>query len=183
MPNGSSHIVITSSPAIPAATPDAATITIRRAARGYLLEAALWLPQPREAVFPFFADAGNLDRITPPSLRFRILEPRPAEMAEGALIDYRIRIRGIGIRWRTEITGWEPPVRFTDSQLRGPYRWWEHEHRFEEMGGGTLCTDRVSYGVPGGALIHGLFVQRDVLRIFRYRQERLRELFPPLPAG
>ncbi|MCG3149796.1 MAG: hypothetical protein PCFJNLEI_03261 [Verrucomicrobiae bacterium] len=137
-----------------------------------------WVPRPVAEVFSFFADAGNLDRLTPAWLRFEILTPRPIEMKAGALIDYRLRLRGWPIRWRTRINEWLPPVRFVDEQVRGPYRLWHHTHTFVERDGGTLVGDRVRYAVPGGAVVNALFVRRDVAKIFAYRQQKLAELFP-----
>jgi ligand-binding SRPBCC domain-containing protein len=142
----------------------------------HTFHAELWLPRPRPEVFAFFADARNLEAITPPWVKFEVLTPAPIEMRAGTLIDYRLRVHGFPIRWRTEITLWEPPFRFADTQLRGPYRRWVHTHRFEEKDGGTLCLDDVSYAVPGGALIERLFVRRDVERIFAYRQETMKRL-------
>ncbi|MFZ5787076.1 MAG: SRPBCC family protein, partial [Acidobacteriota bacterium] len=138
-----------------------------------LLTSELVLPRPREEVFPFFADARNLERITPPWLRFRILTPGPIGMREGALIDYRLRIHGVPVRWRTRIAAWEPPFRFVDEQVRGPYRSWVHEHLFDAVDGGTLCRDRVEYAVPGGAVVARLLVRPDTERIFAYRREVL----------
>jgi ligand-binding SRPBCC domain-containing protein len=135
------------------------------------------VPRPRPEVFAFFAEAGNLQELTPPFLGFEILTPRPIEMRPGALIDHRIRLRGIPLRWRTEITTWEPPRRFVDEQLRGPYRLWIHEHTFEEDGDGTAVSDFVRYAVPFGALANRLLVARDVRKIFEYRERRLREIF------
>jgi ligand-binding SRPBCC domain-containing protein len=149
----------------------------------YALHAELWLPHPREAVFRFFADAHNLESITPPWLKFEVLTPAPILMGAGTLIDYRIRVRGLPVRWRTEIAVWEPPHRFVDIQLRGPYTLWHHTHAFEERDGGTLCTDRVRYRPRGGALINWLFVRREVMRIFKYRQERLVEIFKRRDGG
>ena len=143
----------------------------------FTLQTELWLPRPRDEVFAFFADARNLETLTPPWLKFEVLTPTPIEMRPGTLIDYRIRVHGFPIRWRTEITAWDPPRRFVDVQLRGPYTLWHHAHTFEERDGGTLCLDRVRYRPRGGALINWLFVRRDVERIFQYRQQRLRELF------
>jgi ligand-binding SRPBCC domain-containing protein len=137
----------------------------------------LWLPHPRDRVFAFFSDARNLEALTPPWLRFEVLTPDPIVMRPGTLIDYRIRIHGLPVRWRTEITGWNPPHEFTDVQLKGPYRWWRHTHTFEERDGGTLCLDRVSYYPPGGGLMDRLWVRNDVKRIFQYRQQRLQEIF------
>ena len=142
-------------------------------------ESELWLPRPREEVFAFFSDPRNLDAITPPWVGFRIVTPGPIEMKAGALIDYKLRIRGFPIRWRTKITEWEPPVRFVDEQLRGPYRLWIHEHEFEPREGGTLVRDRVRYAVAFDFLVHEILVRRDVARIFAYRTEKLRERFGP----
>lgn len=144
----------------------------------FTLTAMQWLSRPVGEVFLFFADAGNLDVITPPWLRFEILTPRPIAMQVGARIDYRLRLRGLPVRWQSEITAWEPPQRFVDEQRRGPYRAWIHEHTFAERDGGTLIGDHVRYAVPGGWLADRLFVRRDVANIFAYRQEKLRELFP-----
>lgn len=140
--------------------------------------AELWLPYPREEVFAFFSDAANLQKITPPWLSFEIVTPTPVAMHPGALIDYRLRVRGIPLRWRSEITEWHPPERFVDEQRRGPYRQWHHEHEFFEKDGGTLATDRVLYAVPFDWLTHRFLVRPDVERIFAYRQEKLRERFP-----
>lgn len=137
----------------------------------------IWLPRPRTEVFPFFADARNLAVITPPWVRFETLTPTPIDMRPGALIDYRIRLHGFPMRWRTEIETWEPPFRFTDRQLRGPYRLWHHTHTFEERDGGTLCRDEVRYAVWGGALVERFFVRGDIRRIFAFRREKLTELF------
>jgi ligand-binding SRPBCC domain-containing protein len=145
--------------------------------RQFLFASEIWLPRTLTEVFPFFADAGNLDLLTPPWLRFEILTPPPIEMKVGALIDYRLRLRRWPIRWRTRITEWQPPVRFVDEQLRGPYRQWIHEHTFAERDGGTLVGDRVRYAVPGGALVNALFVRRDIERIFAHRRSKLQEVF------
>ncbi|MDY7110365.1 MAG: SRPBCC family protein [Planctomycetota bacterium] len=153
-------------------------VTIRRQERGYLLECEQRLPAPRDEVFPFFAEAGNLETITPPHLRFRIVTPLPIRMEEGALIDYRLTLRGLPLRWRSEITAWAPPERFTDEQRRGPYRFWIHEHIFEEDGDGTLVKDRVRYDVPGGAMVNRVFVAGDLRRIFRFRARKLETIFP-----
>lgn len=133
----------------------------------------LWLPRRRDEVFPFFSEARNLEIITPPWLNFEVLTPEPSMMRAGTLIDYRIRVHGIPIRWRTEIAEWHPPHLFVDVQLRGPYTLWHHTHQFEEDNGGTLCIDDVRYRPRGGAFVNWLFVRRDVKRIFAFRNERL----------
>ena len=135
--------------------------------------------RPLEEVFDFFAAAENLERITPPWLRFRALTPTPVEMRVGARIDYRIRLHGIPVLWQTEITAWEPPYRFVDEQKRGPYRLWVHEHVFTREGDGTRVEDNVTYAVPGGAIVRRLFVQPELDRIFGYRRGVLEvEVFP-----
>lgn len=143
----------------------------------FLFETELWLPRPRSEVFSFFSDAHNLETITPPWLKFEVLTPRPIPMRSGTLIDYRIRIHGIPVRWRTSIAAWQPPFQFADEQLQGPYKLWHHTHTFEEHDGGTLCTDRVRYYPCGGALINRFFVRRDIEKIFDYRRLKLVEFF------
>lgn len=143
----------------------------------YLLETELWLPRPIGEVFAFFADAVQLETITPPFLQFRVETPQPIDVREGTLIDYRLRLHGIPVRWRSKISVWEPPHRFVDEQVRGPYRKWHHEHTFRESNGGTLVGDRVEYALPGGPLVHALFVRRDLERIFAFREKTLRQIF------
>jgi ligand-binding SRPBCC domain-containing protein len=133
------------------------------------------VPLGLDETFAFFADAGNLERLTPPWLAFTILTPRPIAMGEGTLIDYRIILYGIPIPWRTRIDVWEPGVRFVDRQLAGPYLWWHHEHRFDSVEGGTRVTDHVEY-VPRLRWLSSVFVRRDVSRIFAYRQKMLPRL-------
>ena len=145
--------------------------------REFSFQSQIWLPKRREEIFPFFADAANLEKLTPPLLRFEILTPQPIRMEAGTLIDYRLRVHGVPLKWRTRISVWEPPFRFVDEQLSGPYRQWIHEHRFEEENGGTLCVDTVRYAVWGGALVNALVVERDVAKIFAHRNTRLREIF------
>ena len=141
----------------------------------------LWLPLPPDELFPFFADAGNLDAITPPWLHFRIVTPHPIEMRAGALIDYKLRVRGVPLRWRTLIREWNPPHSFIDEQIRGPYRQWVHRHTFEPKDGGTLARDIVHYAVPFDFIAHRLLVRPDIEKIFAYRQEALRKKFGAKP--
>lgn len=147
-----------------------------QAASGRVFTASQRVPTALDETFAFFADAWNLERITPPILRFRIVTPAPITMRVGTLIDYRLRLRGIPVRWRTEITAWDPPRSFTDVQLRGPYRKWMHRHDFVEEDGGTRVNDTVAYAVPGGALVDRLIVRPDLDRIFGYRRRAIREL-------
>lgn len=135
------------------------------------------VPLPRERVFAFFADADNLQRITPPELRFKIVTPQPISMQEGALIDYRLGLFGVPLRWQARIVRWQPPDGFVDEQLIGPYRVWEHTHHFYDGGGvATTIEDVVRYGLPFapfGEISHPL-VRLQLRRIFRYRQSAVR---------
>jgi ligand-binding SRPBCC domain-containing protein len=135
------------------------------------------LPGAPEEVFPFFGDARNLGAITPPLLQFRMLTPDPIVMAPGTQLRYRLRVRGVPVSWLTEIRAWDPPYRFVDEQLEGPYALWHHTHTFEDDGaGGTIMRDEVRYELPLGLLgelAHRLLVRRDLARIFDYRAERV----------
>jgi ligand-binding SRPBCC domain-containing protein len=141
------------------------------------LKTEMWLPQKRTTVFSFFADPRNLEDLTPGWLHFEILTPLPLQMKPGALIDYRLRLYSIPLRWQSEISVWEPPHRFVDRQIRGPYRLWIHEHTFAEVDGGTQVGDTVEYAALGGSLVQKLFLARDLRRIFAYRHARLRQRF------
>lgn len=160
------------------ADPDAITIERAASGSGYQLQSRQWLPVRRAQLFEFFSDAFQLEAITPPWLKFQVLAPGPLRLESGTLIDYRLRVHGVPLRWQSCISVWQPPERFVDEQIRGPYGRWHHEHAFTEHDGGTLCRDVVDYTVPGGALVHALLVRRDLLAIFAYRQQKLRELFP-----
>lgn len=136
------------------------------------LFAETWVNLPREQVFPFFADAVNLQRLTPPWLHFGIRTPQPIDMRAGTRIEYRISLRGLPISWLTEISAYQPPEMFVDRQLRGPYRTWIHTHRFRSERGGTLLLDHVEFDMLGGMVV-GPLVRRELRRIFTYRHEAL----------
>lgn len=156
----------------------------------YTLQREQVVDVPLERVFTFFADAQNLDLVTPPWLRFEIVTPLPLDMRRGTLIDYRLRYRGFPLKWRTLIEEWDPPHRFVDRALRSPYKLWHHTHRFEPAGDGTRLIDEVRYALPLGPLgrvAHAVSVRRDVQRIFDYRQARIPALLgarvPPATAA
>lgn len=146
----------------------------------HVLEREQIVARPIDEVFPFFADAFNLERITPPELRFEILTPPPIVLRAGTLIDYRLRLFGVPFRWRTLIESFVDGVSFVDRQLRGPYALWRHTHTFEAAGEGkTRMGDRVEYAVPLGPLgelPRRLFVTRQVERIFDHRREVIASL-------
>ncbi|NNM86633.1 MAG: SRPBCC family protein [Phycisphaerales bacterium] len=144
--------------------------------REYKLTCGLWLPIPVDKVFPFFADAANLSRITPPWLRFTVTSPQPMVIETGCTIDYTIRWLGIPMKWRTLIPLYEPPLRFKDQQISGPYAKWVHLHSFESKDGGTVVHDEVEYRLPwsfAGHIAHTLLVRRQLEGIFNFRQQSL----------
>jgi len=146
------------------------------------LRAAQIIPVDRDRLFPFFADPSNLARITPSAMRFEILTRAPILMAEGTLIDYRIRVCGLPLRWRTLISRWDPPREFVDAQLRGPYATWVHRHRFTGLADGlTLMEDDVTFRLPLGRLgaLVGPLVRRQLMQIFRFRARAIAELLSP----
>lgn len=150
----------------------------------YALERTQVVPVPIEDAFAFFSDARNLERITPPWLRFRIVEA-PAELGRGARLRYRLTLFGLPIRWRTEIVEWSPPRGFVDVQRRGPFRVWVHTHRLRPVDGGTEIYDHVRYRLflgPLGGLVRRLLVRGWVEGIFDYRAERVPGLLTPAPA-
>ncbi len=139
-----------------------------------------FVPRSRDEVFDFFGRPENLARLTPGWLGFRILTPSPIAMREGALIDYEIRLGPLPMRWRTLITCNEPPHRFVDEQLSGPYSFWHHTHTFEEVDGGTMIKDHVRYLLPFGvlgALVEKLLVRRQLRTIFGYRERVIGQMF------
>lgn len=149
----------------------------------HILERQQRVELPIERAFAFYGDTHNLERITPPLLRFEVITPRPIEMGAGTLIEYRLRLHRVPVRWQTRIETWEPPRRFVDVQIKGPYSLWEHTHNFTEDGpGATLIEDRVRYSIPFGPLgelADRLLVQRDLRQIFDYRRDAVeRELGP-----
>lgn len=145
----------------------------------FRLKTQLWLPHARDKIFDFFADPRNLDRLTPAWLKFRIAKPDTTKIVRGAILDYRLRIHGLPIHWQSEISAWEPPNRFIDRQIKGPYSLWIHLHYFEDSDGGTIVGDDVEYAVPGGTIVQKLLVAPDLDRVFEYRHYVLDKLFNP----
>lgn len=146
----------------------------------YRFKAETWVPDSPGNVFQFFQKAENLELLTPPWLKFKIVTPLPITMQQGALIDYQIKLSMVSMTWRTEISRWNPPKSFTDTQLRGPYRVWVHTHRFQQQNGGTLMIDEIAYLPPGGVfagVINRFFVRKKVEQIFTYRAQKIGEIF------
>ncbi|HEX2053805.1 MAG TPA: SRPBCC family protein [Actinomycetota bacterium] len=159
-------------------------LRISRERRGvYRLTTELLVDRPIDEVFEFFSDPRNLENITPGWLTLRVRTRERIVMRKGTRIRYRFRVRGVPAIWHSEITAWEPPHRFVDEQSLGPFRMWVHEHTFEEIDGRTLARDSVTYKVPGGRLLHGLFVEKDLRRLFGFRHDRLLQIFPSPAAG
>lgn len=146
------------------------------------LRQEFWVPQPADAVFLFFRDAKNLERIAPPGMRLRVEKQEPAEMEEGARIQYSLRIRGFPIHCLTEVQVWSPPNAVVHVQKKGPYRMWHHSLRLEDYAGGTKLVDEVQYALPLGWLgeaLHSMFLRRDIEDVFEYRRSKVRELLAP----
>lgn len=149
-------------------------------AKTYRLVREQLIPRPPEAVFEFFADASNLERLTPSFLNFRILTALPIAMAPGVHIEYQLKLFGVPLQWLTRIEEYVENRYFVDLQLRGPYKLWRHLHRFEAVREGTRMLDQVDYALPFGplgSLAHALHVERTLRRIFDFRAERVAALF------
>jgi ligand-binding SRPBCC domain-containing protein len=146
----------------------------------YAFDKTTKVPGDLKGVFLFFSKAENLQRITPPWLQFKILSPLPITIEQDTLIDYQIRLYGFPIRWRTKITSWEPPHRFVDTQIKGPYTLWIHEHRFEQTDGHVTIYDHIDYKIPGGIvspILNKFFVKADIEKIFNHRQNVIQQIF------
>jgi hypothetical protein len=146
----------------------------------YQIDRIQTVPKPRAEVFEFFSRAHNLQKLTPGFLGFEILTPEPVEMKAGTLIDYRLKLYGLPMKWRTRIERFEPNELFVDRQLRGPYRRWEHLHEFRDVPAGTEMRDYVKYELPLGFLgqiARSLFVRRSLEKIFDYRRRAVTEIF------
>lgn len=146
----------------------------------HIFKSSTTIDCPRDEVFDFFSRAENLESITPPELQFHIITPSPIELKRGALIDYQLRLNGIPMKWRTEITLWDPPFEFEDTQLSGPYKQWIHRHRFtENEPGRTLMEDEVRYRLPFEPLgdIAQFLIARQIAKIFAYREQTITSVF------
>ncbi|MEO5970841.1 MAG: DUF1731 domain-containing protein, partial [Bdellovibrionia bacterium] len=137
-----------------------------------------WISKPIEEVFEFFASASNLEAITPPWLKFKVLSQSTSNLQKGTLIKYGLKLHGLPMKWKTEISQWNPPLNFVDTQLQGPYNFWQHTHSFRSLNGGTLIEDRILYRLPMGivgGLLAGPFVKNDIKQIFAYRSKKIFE--------
>lgn len=149
--------------------------------KAFILNRRQFVQRPLNEVFAFFSKPENLETLTPKNLGFQILTPSPITMKEGAVIDYTIKIGGFPVRWTTLITSYEPPHRFVDLQLKGPYSYWHHTHTFTETNDGTFIDDEVRYAMPLGVLglaAHALFVKRRLATIFAQRSDVIKAMFP-----
>lgn len=147
----------------------------------HILKKETILNENIKVIFDFFSKAENLNLITPPELGFKIITKLPVVMQKGSIIDYKIKLNGFPFKWKTEITKWEPPFYFEDTQISGPYKMWVHEHKFQDSAGKTIMQDIVKYLSPGGLLEfipHNLIVRKKVESIFNYRESKFSELFP-----
>ena len=147
--------------------------------RLHTLKDKLFVDRPLEDVFAFFERPENLARITPPRMAMTTLTPSPIAMCAGAVFDYTVRVRGVSLHWRSAIADYDPPHRFVDVQLKGPYAFWHHAHEFAAEDGGTRISDTVTYALPFGPLgdiVHALFVRQDIQSIFSYRAAQIASL-------
>lgn len=155
-------------------------VTIERAGHAWRLSCAQRVPRPVTDVFPFFAAASNLERLTPDFLRFSVERASSESLGEGALIDYRLRLHGIPLRWRTRIDAWTPPWQFVDTQIKGPFRRWHHLHEFEPDGSGTLVKDTVTFDLYLRTLYRTPalgWIESDLRRIFEHRHATIAGIF------
>lgn len=142
-----------------------------------VLRASQWVPRPLEEVFRFFSRPENLQTLTPADMQFVLLADTPVEMREGLELNYKLKVKGIPLRWTSGITLWNPPISFADTQLKGPYLKWDHTHRFERDGSGTRVIDEVHYKAPGFRWTERALVRPDIRRIFAFRHKTLEEMF------
>ncbi|MBI3234973.1 MAG: SRPBCC family protein [Bacteroidetes bacterium] len=146
----------------------------------HIFQSEITIDRTIDEVFEFFSNAENLNVLTPSNLHFTFITPTPIDIKRGAIIDYRIKLFGVPVKWRTQITKWEPTACFADNQERGPFKLWYHVHTFKAFGSQTIMTDTVHYLSPGGILEfipHILFVKRQVHKIFEYREKAIQKYF------
>ncbi len=149
----------------------------------FTLKRSVWIPHPIDEVFSFFSDPKNIPSITPKWVRFQNVGNGRGEMKVGTQFEHRIKVKGVlPVRWISEITEWDPPYGFVDEQKSGPYRFWRHEHVFEESKGGTLVGDIVRYSVLGGDFLNRWLIAPDLKKIFDYRRESVRRIFSQSPV-
>ncbi len=152
-------------------------VSVTRVGKRWKLSAEVTVRENINDVFDFFSDPFNLEQLTPPFLRFTVLGADTEKIQEGTLIRYKLHLHRLPVNWLTRIEEWNPPHKFVDKQLKGPYTVWHHTHDFIAHGDRTIIRDTVLYSVPGGRIVNRLFVENDVLRIFNYRHEMIRQIF------
>jgi len=146
----------------------------------YLFHTRLWLKEEQKKVFNFFKDENNLERITPSNLNFKILSKSTENIQKNTLIKYKLKVHGINFKWSTKIKDFDEPQSFTDIQLKGPYKKWEHTHSFSKLSHGTLIDDKVIVKLPFGIfgrIFAFVFVLKDIKRIFKYRAETISSIY------
>lgn len=151
----------------------------------YTLRRQQWVPAPLETIFDFFSHAENLQQLTPPLLDFHIAN-HPGELGNGSRIEYVLKVHGFPMRWISEISNWDPPHGFVDTQVKGPYKFWRHQHGFAAERDGTRLEDEVTYALPFGPLghlAHWALVESDLDKVFEYRQAQMRSLFGGPPSA
>lgn len=158
----------------------------KRSRHDRLFQSSQWVSQQRHEMFPFFSDTRNLETLTPAFLHFHVLKTSTQQIQSGTEIDYKLKIHGLPVKWRSRICDWNPEDSFRDIQLKGPYHTWDHTHRFEDLSEGTLLTDQVVYRLPLAGLGGNLmlpWVTQDIERIFSYRRQKTQELFKTSAAS
>ncbi len=161
---------------------DALKYSLKNVNRGYVFSSHFWVPYSIESVFSFFSDEENLELLSPSWIHFKKIEKSSESIQRGTKIDYKLKIKGISFRWQSLISLWQPPTYFVDEQIRGPYSYWYHDHKFKDVRGGTLIIDQVTYKVPFGLfgdLFFSSWIKKSIIKIFQFRKKRMSIIFDP----